>query len=373
MEAIVMPQGVMTQLLHPRPAGSPRAGLIALLIALSSGVAAAVVVAAIVPSGSPTRSASPSVAQPAGKQLQRLSAVRPYDAHSPWNTPIASAPAIDPRSSVYVGVLTAAGLPLSSDPDEYTIPVYIFSRSTQRYVVYFTGCYGTYDQGDRHRVGHGCPARFRGGIPIPPGTAGGIGSDGQLEIWNPSTGVEYGFWQFSRDASLNPHPGHFVATNGYRYHTTRHYFGRFADGQAGRGDGTPYLAGLVRPWEIAQGHIDHALAFGFEHPASSFVYPASKSDGGSYGGDPLTNLPEGTHLQLDPRISDTRLLTWGLSDKALVIAHALQRYGMFLVDHSGSSKIYVEDRATAHWGFWLGRQTLSGIPWSAFRVVDTPR
>ena len=51
----------------------------------------------------------------------------------------------------------------------------------------------------------------------------------------------------------------------------------------------PYLTGLIRPWEIAQGHIDHAIAFTYNYPTAAYVYPATKSD--SRGSFP--DMPEG--------------------------------------------------------------------------------
>ena len=45
---------------------------------------------------------------------------------------------------------------------------------------------------------------------------------------------------------------------------------------------------------------------------------------------------------------------------------------MYVIDHSGSSKIYLEDRLTAKWGSDITRDLVRGIPWSAFRVVAAP-
>lgn len=282
----------------------------------------------------------------------------PYDSASPWNTPIQANPTIDPKSQTYINAIADNGLPLTSDPDQYTIGVFPFDNSTPLSTVTGTGFYSTYDAGDSSRVGHGSP--WSAQVPVPTGATSPPGSDGQVIFYDATNGTEYGFWQFSGNK----------ATNGYRYHTTEGYNGRFADGLAGRGDGTPYLAGLVRKWEVDQGHIDHALAFAYNSPSSAFVYPASKSDGGNFGGVLGTDLPEGSHLQLDPSLTDPQLVGYGLNSAGLVIAHALQKYGMFVVDHSGSSKVYLEYRGTAGWGSDITRSMLSGIPWSVFRVVE---
>jgi hypothetical protein len=264
-----------------------------------------------------------------------------------------------------VNAIADNGLPLSSDVDQYTIPVYTFDAATPLRTVKMSGYFSSYDAGDSSRKGYGFAATITG-IPVPAEAVQGVGSDGQIVIWNPSTGVEYSFWQFGQDAS-----GAYSATNGYRYHTTAGYHGRVADGLAGRGAGTPYFAGLVRKWEIDQGRIDHALAFAYDSPSADFVYPASKSDGGNFGGADGVDLPEGTRLQLNPALTTNDFVAMGLAPEAIIIAKALQRYGMYTIDHSGSSKIYLEDRTTAHWPTNINRNLVRNIPWNQFRIINS--
>jgi hypothetical protein len=45
---------------------------------------------------------------------------------------------------------------------------------------------------------------------------------------------------------------------------------------------------------------------------------------------------------------------------------------MYVIDNSGSSKIYLEDRMTAGWGSDVTRDLVRRIPWRAFRVVAAP-
>jgi hypothetical protein len=126
---------------------------------------------------------------------------------------------------------------------------------------------------------------------------------------------------------------------------------------------------LVRKWEIDAGRIDHALAFAYHAPSPEFVYPASKSDGGNFGGVAGVDVPEGSRLQLNPALTDADFQAMGLNAPARVIARAMQQYGMYVIDNSGSSKIYVEDKRTAGWDTSVNRGMLSAIPWSQFRVV----
>jgi hypothetical protein len=319
------------------------------------------------PTPRPTATADPApTPTPTSPPSTGTASSRPYDVESPWNTPIDANVAIDVESLLFMTAINDNNLPLSADPDQYAIPVYLYDNDTPLATVNLSGFFSSYDAGDASRVGYGSNPTVAG-VPIPANALQSSGSDGQIVIWNPATGTEYSFWQFVKTKN-----GSYAATNGVRYHTTAGYYGRFADGLAGRGAGTPYFAGLVRKWEIDQGHIDHALAFAYDSPSNDFRYPASKSDGGNFGGVTGTDLPEGTRLQLDPSLTDADFTAWGLSAPARTIARALQTYGMYVIDHSGSSKIYLEDRLTAKWGSDITRDFVSGIPWTAFRVVAAP-
>ena len=108
-----------------------------------------------------------------------------------------------------------------------------------------------------------------------------------------------------------------------------------------RGSGIPSYAGLIRPWEILQGKIEHAIAFGYTEPANDkCVFPASKTDGDS--ALPFA-IPEGAQTPIDPSLTEEDFDQMGLDQTGKIIAQALQEYGMISVDHSGSFKIYVED------------------------------
>jgi len=289
----------------------------------------------------------------------------PYDVGSPWNTPVGAA-ATHPDSAVYISAIADNDEPLTSDPDRYTIPVYRFDDDTPRRTVQLTGHFSVYEGDDWSRTGYGTAPTIDD-IPIPEHATPSAGTDGQVVFWNPRRGIEYGFWRFRRDAL-----GKYTATNGYRYRTTAGHHGRFGDGLAGRGAGLPYLGGLVRKWEIVGGRIGHALAFAYYTPSADFVFPASKSDGGALDGSGGTELPAGTRLQLDPTLTETDFDARGLSRPAKIIARALQQYGMYVVDSSGSSKIYLEDRITAGWDAAITRDLISGIPWERFRAVVPP-
>jgi len=195
--------------------------------------------------------------------------------------------------------------------------------------------------------------------PIPDSAQPAAGSDAQLIVHDAATGDEWGFWQVSRRSD-----GSWSAVNGYHYNTT--WSGVPPHGFGSRGAGVPYLAGLIRPCEIAQGSIDHAIAFAYSSPSPSFVYPATKSDGTSTAPNAL---PEGSRLQLDPSMTSAELAQTGCTGPCLTIARALQQYGMYLVDGSGRPKVMAEYEGTAGWNGLITTQTVSPIPLSRFRVL----
>lgn len=296
-----------------------------------------------------------------GTRAARIAAgcTRPYADASPWNRPIGAArgrPAgLDQR--------------LTSDPTQYTYPVYEVDDDTPLRTVRYADWYSRVEDGGRRTV------NVRGGldsgrvarVPIPSQARAADGSDAQAILLNRSTGEE---WDLSR---FYPGPdGAYDVVNVGRYHTD--YDAVPPPDAAGkpwflRGAKIPYLAGLVRPCEVARGRIDHALAFAYSRPTTRWVYPATSSDGGAPDG---AGLPMGTRLQLDPEIGERTIRSWGCEGPCLTIARALQRYGMYLIDGAGRSKIMVEYESTARWNGTVTSTTPSPIPADRFLVVPPP-
>lgn len=282
---------------------------------------------------------------------------KPYSGASPWNAPIGAAPNYEPDSAARVAHI---GGNLSSDPTQYTYPVYEVVPGSALATVTISGWFSNViDEGTtllNQRAGSVQ-------VPAPASAAAAAGSESQVVIVDPATGDEWGFFQFSGSGVS------FGATNGYHYNTG--WSGvppRTAGGSpfVSRGAGVTYLAGLVRPCEIARGRIDHALAFAYSYPTGEFVYPATKSDGAS--SDPL-DVPEGARLQLDPTLSEASIRALGCDGACLTIARALQEYGMYVIDNSGSSKVMMEFEGTAGWNGAITRKTVSPLPLSAFKVL----
>ncbi len=286
---------------------------------------------------------------------------RPYTSSSPWNIPIGPTPTYHPESDSYIDQIDGE---LTSDPTQYTMPVYVVSKETPRVEVRLSGRFSDVSGGgsaleilDIETVE----------LPIPAGAEPAAGSDAQIILLDPVTGDEWGLWKVERNEDED-----WSAVNGYHYNIR--WSGvppRDASGRpfGSRGAGVPYLAGLVRLCEVARGRIDHALAFGYDHPSDTYVYPAVKSDG--TGDD--SDLPEGARLQLDPELTEGEIREWGCRGPCLTIARALQEYGMYVLDNSGRPKIEVEYEGTARWNGRVDAETVSPIPLSAFKVVEPPR
>ena len=399
---------------------------------------------------SPVYSTSYTTASCGGGGGGSGSSVLPYDPSSPWNQTITTAGAtVDASSSSYIGRLSAIGKPLTSDTTQNTPDVVLINSATQANQVvldsnaiygYGGGSWHEYQAGDNNSlggaalVGHSPPAGLIN-VPIPngaadpgpgfgPDTAGNY-TDNQVIVWDPSSGFELDCWLWDPGSvfsggvtpatanSTGPTNGLTSTTGGNCSNawetytksetfsgTSYRYYGLMGDGAAGRGAGTPYLAGLVRPWEIAQGHIDHAIAWAYTSPTSAHVYPAQKSDGsGANTGD----MPEGSRLVLDPTLTctsynpattapsgvpcaagsqiNTLCSTSNNPRACMIIAVALQTYGAFEIDNSGSTKLYLEADSTASpsWSSLGISSTTSvvspltpGNSFSHFFIYDTP-
>src|SRR5688500_18537533 len=87
-------------------------------------------------------------------------------------------------------------------------------------------------------------------------------------------------------------------------------------------------------------------------------------------------LREGQLMQLDPAL-DVNALAIPAWQKT--IARALQQYGMYLRDGSGSLAVYAENPVSRGYDAWsplglggLDAASLAGIPWNRMRVLAAP-
>lgn len=297
----------------------------------------------------------------------------PYSPDSPWNTPIGAAPEVGLIGDE-LGLEGQRDRKLTSDPTQYTYPVYYASAGTPRIPVPTWDWYSEVS-GPRgttlENVRRGVPS-----VPLPADADPASGYDAQIVVIDETDGTEWNLSEVRREGS------EIQARNVGRYNLS--WSGvppRARDGDPWwlRGAGVPYLAGLVRPCEIAQGRIEHALAFAFDRVNARHIKPATKSDGLNRWSlwpnmdAPLGarhGLPEGTRLQLDPAISQQQMTEqWGCRGACLTIARALQEYGMYVIDYGGRPKVMVEYEGTARWNGTITADTVSPIPLTAFREV----
>ena len=102
------------------------------------------------------------------------------------------------------------------------------------------------------------------------------------------------------------------------------------------GSGISHLGGIITAQDVKDGVIKHALRYATPAGLSSSatVYPANRSDGGAAGG-----IPAGQLVRLDPTLD---LATYALTPFQLMVAKALQTFGAYNADVSGSFKLYAE-------------------------------
>ncbi len=126
--------------------------------------------------------------------------------------------------------------------------------------------------------------------------------------------------------------------------------------------GLPILPGLVRVDEVLAGEIRHALRFTMARTFAGFIHPATHAAGST-----TANLPP---MGLRLRLSATADLST-FTGPSLVIAHAMQRYGLILADN-GSDWYFTGD-SDDRWDAIIGPilTAFGRIHGRDFEVVDT--
>jgi hypothetical protein len=262
-----------------------------------------------------------------------------YDPSSPWNTRVPSNATTDPNSAAMVqsvvGAAAAQGFVLSVR--RWTRTLYFVDSNTPRSTVSLTASWA--------------PASSMSGVPIPGNAVPDPAGDGHMVIVDRSTGCEYDFWQAVHHAD-----GTWSASWANATSTTGQGF--YGHGLSATGAGEAGAAGLVLPEELQAGAINHALVFSYPYTkAGGAVHPATEADGRSTA---VGAIPEGARLQLDPGLD---LNTLGLNSYELVIARALQQYGMILGDTGGGVGLYAENPLS----------TSTSYPWPQADYVYLPQ
>jgi hypothetical protein len=232
---------------------------------------------------------------------------QPFAENSPFRTLIAADAAVDPHSAAMIGAVDWDDSAHVSTI-EFGIPIYTADARTPRYSVpCIIAEWGRCPFDDLQ-------------VPIPDGARPQHGSDGAMVVIDPDNRQIYEFWRAKQvNGSWKTE---FAAVNS---------LDGSGWGGASTGSGASRLAGVVRVTEIAQGSIPHALAMQSNNVcAEAFRPPALKTDGQSARPD---CLPEGARIQLDPSLDIKGLV---LTPAEYMVAEALQRYGAYIIDVSGS-------------------------------------
>jgi hypothetical protein len=142
-------------------------------------------------------------------------------------------------------------------------------------------------------------------------------------------------------------------------------------GYGATGSDMPLLDGLIRGSEVQAGRIDHALTVATNDTASTFRWPAAKSDG--HNAYP-PGIPEGARVQLDPSVNCAAI---GGSVIETEICRALEEYGAFVKDTTSPAlSVGFQDEGTVgpgnpYYGAGLTADELkiTHIPLSRLRVL----
>ncbi|GKY88156.1 calcium-binding protein [Sinisalibacter aestuarii] len=278
--------------------------------------------------------------------------IRPFGPNAPWNIPISKLE-IDPDSDHLAKLLWNDSFTdrpernFNINNTSYTYPVYEVTEDTKYYKVKDLNGWG--NLGGEY-------------IPFDPSWKAAPGSDAQIIILDPATGREWDLWQASFNGSVVTISNGNLVTG---YGGSDSYFEREVGFEPSRGAGIQYLAMLVRPEEVAQGRIEHALSMPIRNTSGAeFVSPATKIE---FEGMRLNGIPEGTRFALDVTYAEIDRHLASLPDDVpqvtidslRVIMVALKEYGWFITDTAGSTHFQLESTTSAK------------AEWAALGMIDT--
>lgn len=299
-----------------------------------------------------------------------------FSANSFWNTPIPANAEADPKSDYFIKLLETEPRKnhFAINLDKWTIPVYEVSDTTPKYKIglyYLSAQEKAGWKTNRETFGHGA-AFAADSVPIPLLATPDKETDSHMALVDYKNRVAWDMWGLKKNAD-----GNWVSKTGMKYSLDGD--GTFTNenikplnGESvhfhgpSRAPGVPAIAGLIMYDEVVAGEIKHKLSFCSRFAAlQEFTYPAIWTDGFLKGG-----IPEGAVLQLDPALDLTQ---FNLLPGELVVAKALQKYGMVLVDWGGGQAIYAEGLWAQPGKSWDGilrsGDGIISIPYKHYRVI----
>ena len=296
-----------------------------------------------------------------------MKATNPYNPDPPrfqaftpdsyWNTPAMGAP-LHPDSEAIIRFLgndnAADGCPLLSGigSNRWGMPIYWAGPSDREYDVEST----KYDVPPEF-------ARLR----IPLGARPMQGSDGEMVVYDLERGtvaqLYRGHYDHRRDTWT-------VTGGSIAYLGSNGLDGSFPESDDPRNRGTfrgyNGAVAAIRLDEVETGSVEHVVKVGVNTAHIGHVFPMTGSDGDA---DERGAPKQGMRLRIR---SDVDLERYNLHPQALVIARALQVYGMLVADSTGGPiELKLEDTAGRTDLAWeISEDALCAIPLDSYEVVD---
>lgn len=275
--------------------------------------------------------------KPSIKQEEKPNVKRFFAKSSFWNQPIPDSVEFDAKSDYYISLLKKDhskqnfGINLYN----YTIPIYQVDSLVPL-----------------RKVGNQPGVKFRHspdfdkfGVPIPSEFKPSPGDDQHATIIDWNRKLAWDMFKVEQDSAGNwlSYTGVLVPLDGSGVFNSSdfpvkddesiHYYG------PSRAAGVPSFAGTIMYDEVLAGEINHKLSCALRFVAlKEYVFPAIWTDGNFKGG-----VPEGSVIQLDPKLD---LSQFNLLPGEIVVAKALQKYGMVVVDFAAGNVLYGE-------GLWI--------------------
>jgi hypothetical protein len=200
---------------------------------------------------------------------------------------------------------------------------------------------------------------------IPEGAQPADNSDGSMSIYDLEAGYVVALTDAVHDSDSDTWSATgatvtYLASNGLRAETGRSDDPRNRGTHRGNNGAT-----MAASWEEVQaGAIRHVLKIAVGPESSrDYVFPMVGSDG-DYAGDDPGVPPQGLRLRIKPSVDLEEL---DLHEEALVIARAIQRYGVYIGDSGGTTALKLEDTASEGRGqLWsTPADALCGMPFSS--------
>ncbi|GAC66830.1 carbohydrate-binding domain-containing protein [Gordonia soli] len=255
-----------------------------------------------------------SVSQAGAGPSARSSADGRYFAgDSFWNTPVPTGVQLDSRTSRWVTMLrnSSAIREIAMNSRAWTTTLYLAPAGTPKKSIRVS-----------NNANKTVSIPYRSNyVPSPDG-------DAHLAVIDQADGCLYEFQGF------NAGSGSAIAHATYHAYTGS---GGHVAGPAHAGGEFSYVAGMITPRDVSRGVIDHALRFAVPIGSQNFVYPGTRTDGTTADG-----IPQGIRMRLNPSIN---LDTLGLNPFQTMVAKALQTYGGYNADTSGSFSLYTQSTA----------------------------